>query len=49
MPEAEAELVRAAEMTESTFAIEDKQFELLDARVAVGGQLMATFDDAPHH
>lgn len=36
-----AELRRAAELTESTFALENEQFELLSTTVAVGGQLVS--------
>ncbi|WP_440710500.1 bifunctional folylpolyglutamate synthase/dihydrofolate synthase [Herbiconiux sp. YIM B11900] len=39
--EALAELQRAAELTESTFAVEGEQFRLLESKVAVGGQLVS--------
>jgi dihydrofolate synthase/folylpolyglutamate synthase len=38
--EALAELRRAAELSESTFAVEGDRFELLESTVAVGGQLV---------
>ncbi|MEJ3404035.1 folylpolyglutamate synthase/dihydrofolate synthase family protein [Rathayibacter sp. YIM 133350] len=41
VPEAAAELARAAELTESQLAVEGSQFEVTDARVAVGGQLIS--------
>jgi dihydrofolate synthase / folylpolyglutamate synthase len=50
-PEALAELVRAAELTESTFAVAGTDFELVTDTVAVGGQvitvkgLAATYSD----
>jgi len=40
-PEALAEIVRAAELTESTLHVEGPGFALLDAAVAVGGQQIA--------
>jgi dihydrofolate synthase/folylpolyglutamate synthase len=40
-PEAQAELDRAVELTESTFAGEGAEFELLSSQVAVGGQLVS--------
>ncbi len=40
-PEAYAEIARAVELTESTLHAEGPAFELLDAQVAVGGQLIA--------
>ncbi len=40
-PDALAELERAAELTESTLAVESDQFELLTSTVAVGGQVIA--------
>ncbi|KQO93771.1 bifunctional folylpolyglutamate synthase/dihydrofolate synthase [Leifsonia sp. Leaf264] len=40
-PEALAELERAVELTESTFAVEGAQFALSEHRVAVGGQLIS--------
>jgi dihydrofolate synthase/folylpolyglutamate synthase len=40
-PDALAELARAAELTESTLAVEADQFELLSSTVAVGGQVIA--------
>ncbi|TFV99040.1 bifunctional folylpolyglutamate synthase/dihydrofolate synthase [Leifsonia flava] len=40
-PEALAELERAVELTESTFAVEGAQFALTENRVAVGGQLIS--------
>ena len=39
--EALAELERAAELSESTFAVEDAGFRLLESTVAVGGQLVS--------
>jgi dihydrofolate synthase/folylpolyglutamate synthase len=39
-PEALAELVRAAELTESTFAVSGTDFELVSDTVAVGGQVI---------
>ena len=39
--EAQAELERAAELTESTLASEGEEFALLDSQVAVGGQLIS--------
>jgi dihydrofolate synthase/folylpolyglutamate synthase len=50
-PEALAELVRAADLTESTFAVAGSDFELVSDTVAVGGQvitvkgLAATYSD----
>lgn len=41
VPDALAELERAAELTESSLAVQDAQFELTDTRVAVGGQLIS--------
>ena len=40
-PDALAELERAAELTESTLAVEGSAFELLGSTVAVGGQVIA--------
>ena len=40
-PEALAELERAAELTESVFALEGNQFSLLETTVAVGGQVIS--------
>jgi dihydrofolate synthase / folylpolyglutamate synthase len=40
-PDALAELERAAELTESTLAVEGSAFELLDSTLAVGGQVIA--------
>jgi len=40
-PEALAQLEHAAEQTESTLAVEGERFELLESRVAVGGQLIS--------
>ena len=40
-PDALRELQRAVELTESTFAVEGDQFDVVDARVAVGGQLVS--------
>ena len=40
-PDALAELERAAELTESTLAVEGSAFELLSSTVAVGGQVIA--------
>ncbi|MFB2598355.1 folylpolyglutamate synthase/dihydrofolate synthase family protein [Herbiconiux sp. P17] len=39
--EALAELERAAELSESTFAVEGDRFKLLESTVAVGGQLVS--------
>lgn len=39
--EALTELARAAELTESTFAVEGEAFRLLESKVAVGGQLVS--------
>ena len=39
--EALAELERAVELTESSFAVEGAQFSLTESRVAVGGQLIS--------
>ncbi len=39
-PEALAELERAAELSEATFAVEGTAFRMLDSTVAVGGQLV---------
>lgn len=39
--EVESELKRAAELTESRFSAEGEAFELLDSRIAVGGQLIS--------
>ncbi|NQX33475.1 folylpolyglutamate synthase/dihydrofolate synthase family protein [Herbiconiux sp. VKM Ac-2851] len=39
-PEALAELQRAAELSEATFAVEGTAFRMLDSTVAVGGQLV---------
>ncbi|CAN5332986.1 hypothetical protein BH09ACT6_BH09ACT6_04370 [soil metagenome] len=41
VPEVLAELQRAAELTESTFAAEGAQFSLLSTSVAVGGQVVS--------
>jgi dihydrofolate synthase / folylpolyglutamate synthase len=41
VPEALVELERAAELTESTFAVEGSAFEVLSSAVAVGGQLIS--------
>ena len=40
-PEAQAELERAAELTESTLASEGEEFALIESHVAVGGQLIS--------
>jgi dihydrofolate synthase/folylpolyglutamate synthase len=40
-PEALAELTRAAELTESSFALEADQFALLSTTLAVGGQVIS--------
>lgn len=40
-PEALAELERAAELSEATFALEGQAFRLLESTVAVGGQLIS--------
>lgn len=40
-PDALAELERAAELTESTLAVEGEGFELLESSVAVGGQVIS--------
>jgi dihydrofolate synthase / folylpolyglutamate synthase len=40
-PEALAQLQRAAELTESTFAVEGEQFSLVSNTMAVGGQLVS--------
>ncbi|MCU1476717.1 MAG: bifunctional folylpolyglutamate synthase/dihydrofolate synthase [Subtercola sp.] len=40
-PEALAELQRAAELTESTLMVEDKEFQVLSTSVAVGGQVVS--------
>jgi dihydrofolate synthase/folylpolyglutamate synthase len=40
-PDAQAELERAAELTESTLASEGEEFELLSSKVGVGGQLIS--------
>ncbi|ROQ38287.1 dihydrofolate synthase/folylpolyglutamate synthase [Frondihabitans sp. PhB188] len=53
VPEALAELQRAAELTESTFASEGAGFEVLSSAVAVGGQVISVqgiagrYDDVP--
>ena len=41
VPEALAELRRAAELTESTLVVEDEAFGVLSSTVAVGGQLVS--------
>jgi len=41
VPEARAELERAARLTESTLAVEDEAFGLVSTTVAVGGQLIS--------
>ncbi|ARC56468.1 Folylpolyglutamate synthase [Frondihabitans sp. 762G35] len=41
LPEALAELERAADLTESTLAVEGTGFEVLSSAVAVGGQLIS--------
>ncbi|MGA1838649.1 folylpolyglutamate synthase/dihydrofolate synthase family protein [Herbiconiux sp. 11R-BC] len=41
LPDALAELVRAAELSESTFEAEGDRFRLLESTVAVGGQLVS--------
>ncbi|NYF11043.1 dihydrofolate synthase/folylpolyglutamate synthase [Leifsonia sp. AK011] len=41
VPEALAELERAADLTESTLNVEGAAFELLDSTVAVGGQVIS--------
>ncbi|MFP7760708.1 bifunctional folylpolyglutamate synthase/dihydrofolate synthase [Marisediminicola sp. LYQ85] len=48
-PEANAELVRAAELTESTIAVEGEQFELTSNAVAVGGQVVSVRGRAGTH
>lgn len=40
-PEALVELERAAELTESSIAVQDQAFELLETTVAVGGQVIS--------
>ncbi|WP_229715542.1 bifunctional folylpolyglutamate synthase/dihydrofolate synthase [Subtercola lobariae] len=40
-PEALVELRRAAELTESTFTVEDEGFQVLSTSVAVGGQVVS--------
>jgi dihydrofolate synthase/folylpolyglutamate synthase len=50
-PEAMAELEEAARLTESTLAVQPRAFDVVDTRVAVGGQLVtvrgraATYED----